>query len=241
MEVIYTILIVMIVLIALYYILSYIFQKSTQLTSLKSGTLSQTISSSKLPNSNNSSNYAFSTWFYVDDWNYRYSETKVLLDREASGSSPNDTGVGACPKIYLGPRENDIYIEVATFSQNDGTPQDTHVSQVRNFPLQKWVNLIISLYGRTLDIYIDGKLVQSDILSGVAKPCTDADVKVTPNGGFQGYTSNFKYWSHAVNPQEAYNIYKDGFGGGSLGNIFNKYRVKVAFLEDNKEEASFEI
>ena len=44
----------------------------------------------------------------------------------------------------------------------------------------------------------------------------------------------------AKNPQEAYNIYKSG-KGGSIGNIFNKYRIKVAFLDDNVEKGSFEI
>ena len=54
-----------------------------------------------------------------------------------------------------------------------------------NVPLQKWVNLIISLYGRTLDVYIDGKLVRTCVLPGVAQVNPDADILVTPMGGFQ--------------------------------------------------------
>ena len=34
--------------------------------------------------------------------------------------------------------------------------------------MQKWVNLIISVYGRTLDIYLDGKLTQTCVLPGPA-------------------------------------------------------------------------
>ena len=79
----------------------------------------------------------------------------------------------------------------------------THQCVVKNFPLQKWVNLIVSVYGRTLDIYIDGKLVRTCILPGVAKVNAKANIVVTPNGGFNGWTSNFKYWAHASNPQEA--------------------------------------
>ena len=170
MELLYTILIVVVVLIALYFILGWLFQKSTKLTSMQSGTKKQHISSSKLPNNNNSSNYAYSTWFYVEDWNYRYGEKKSLLER--GGDTP-------CPNIYLGERENDIHIQIATFSSDDSNNQiATHVSTVRNFPLQKWVNLTISLYGRTLDIYIDGKLVQSDIIDGVAKPCNDNPLEI---------------------------------------------------------------
>jgi len=116
-----------------------------------------------------------------------------------------------------------------------------HKCSITNFPLQSWVNLIISLYGRTLDMYVDGKLVRTCVLPGVAKVNPDADISVTPGGGFSGWTSNFEYWDDATNPQQAYNIYKSGFGGSAIGSLFNKYRIKVSFLEDNQEQSSFEI
>jgi hypothetical protein len=75
----------------------------------------------------------------------------------------------------------------------------------------------------------------------VAKVNPDTNILVTPAGGFNGWTTNFQYWSAASNPQEAYNIYKGGFGGSALGNIFNKFRIKVSFLADNQERTSFEI
>ena len=67
-------------------------------------------------------------------------------------------------------------------------------------------------------------------------------VTICPNGGFSGYISNFQYIANAINPTQAYNIYKAGYGGGSsVGNFFDKYRVKVAFVENNKEVNSFEL
>ena len=101
--------------------------------------------------------------------------------------------------------------------------------------------MIISLYGRSLDVYLDGKLVKTCVLPGPAKVYANQPVYVTPAGGFSGFTSNIRYWTTAKNPQEAYNIYKEGYGGSSLGNLFNKYRIKVAFLDDNVEKGSFEI
>ena len=44
-----------------------------------------------------------------------------------------------------------------------------------------------------------------------------------------------------MNPQQAYNIYKKGYGGGGLGGMMDKYKVKVSYLVDNKEKSSFEI
>jgi len=221
MEIVKTVLIILVVLVVLYLILTVFFKASTSLTTMQEGDVSQTIDASTLPNNNNTSNYTYSMWFYVQDWNYRFG-------------------------IVLGAVENNIIVSVSCYPQNQttGTVTDTsivHKCSITNFPLQSWVNLIISLYGRTLDMYVDGKLVRTCVLPGVAKVNPDADISVTPGGGFSGWTSNFEYWDDATNPQQAYNIYKSGFGGSAIGSLFNKYRIKVSFLEDNQEQSSFEI
>ena len=92
-----------------------------------------------------------------------------------------------------------------------------------------------------LDVYIDGKLVRTCVLPGVAKIDSNADVYITPNGGFSGWTSNLQYFANPLNPQEAYNIYKKGYGSSGLSGIFDKYKIKIAYLVDNKEEGSIEI
>ena len=365
MALIQTVLIAVVVLIILYFIINWLFVGSTQLTNMANGNEKQTILASTLKNNNNSSNYTYSTWFYVNDWNYRFGEPKILLGRLDANNNPS-------PSITFDAMENNITVSVSCYQHSTGsgtgsgsgsgsegfTSMDsatsvcgsndsilastasvacinslwqqagctpnlvatsdpttlmdsntkrpfplytstlaqlkaimptaaqnkeicyppttagsaasltgsqmgsaasqmgsaqaplesqssdnsmTHQCVMKNFPLQKWVNLLISVYGRTLDIYIDGKLVRTCILPGVAKVNASSNIVVTPNGGFSGWTSNFQYWDHATNPQEAYNIYKNGFGGSILGNLFNKYRIKFAFVKDNKEVSSIEI
>ena len=239
MELIQTVLTVVVVLVVLYFIINWLFSKSTQLTRMANGNEKQTILASTIKNNSNSSNYTYSTWFYVNDWNYRFGEPKVLLGRL-------DDDNNASPSIVFDAMENNITISVSCYPQSQTTGLTSnksivHQCNVKNFPLQKWVNLIISLYGRTLDVYIDGKLVRTCVLPGVAKVSTKSDIVVTPNGGFNGWTSNFMYFDQSTNPQEAYNIYKGGFGGSLLGNMFNKYRIKFSFLTDNKEVSSIEI
>ena len=239
LDILKTVLIVLVVLVVLYLVLNYFFQSSTTLTTMQAASTKQKIDSSTLPNNNNTSNYTYSMWFYVDDWNQRFGEEKTLLTR------PNGDGPASI-SVVLGAMENDIKISVACYPQNKdtgvvGNNSIVHKCSVKNFPLQSWVNLIVSLYGRTLDVYIDGKLVRTCVLPGVAKVNSEADIIVTPDGGFAGHTAHFEYWDDASNPQQAYNIYKSGFGGSIVGNLFNKYRVKVSFLEDNREQGSFEI
>jgi hypothetical protein len=235
MEIIQIVLIVILVIVIIYVIM-WFFAKSTQLTRMSNGNVQQIILASTLSNSKNSNNYTYSTWFYINDWNYRFGEPKIILGRLDKDNNPG-------PSITLDAMENNLNVAVACYpvSNSASASPQIHQCNVSNIPLQKWVNLIVSLYGRTLDLYLDGKLVRTCVLPGVAKVNPDTNILVTPAGGFNGWTTNFQYWPFASNPQEAYNIYKSGFGGSTLGNIFNKFRIKVSFLTDNQERSSFEI
>jgi hypothetical protein len=228
------IIVIVIIIIVLIYILLWLFSKSTQLTKMADGTIQQIVLASTLPNNKHSSNYTYSTWIYVNDWNYRFGEPKIILGRLDKDNNP-------CPSITLGAMENNLTVAVACYQTAKSKSMKTHQCTIRNVPLQKWVNLIVSLFGRTLDLYLDGKLVRTCVLPGVAKADPASNILITPNGGFNGWTTNFQYWPNASNPQQAFNIYRGGFGGSILGNIFNKFRIKISLLTDNKESSSVEI
>jgi hypothetical protein len=78
-------------------------------------------------------------------------------------------------------------------------------------------------------------------MDGVPKIVPGSSVKITPNGGFSGWTASFKYWPESVNPQKAWDIYKEGYGGSWLGNLFGKYSLKVSVVEGDTEETSITI
>jgi len=236
------ILLIVFIVVLLFIVISYVLKDASTLSGLVDGKTMQTISASSLDTSNTTgttSNFSYSIWFFVDDWNYRYGEPKVIFGRMANSSGP-------CPTVILGALENnvnislEVYPGVDTISQTGSTASTVHQCNVSNVPLQKWVNLLISAYGRSLDVYIDGKLVRTCVLPGVAKIDGSADIYVTPNGGFSGWTSTFQYWAHSTDPQTAWNIYKKGYGGSWLSNL-GKYSVKVSLMEGDTEDASFEI
>jgi len=180
----------------------------------------------------NASNFAYSVWFYIDDWSYRYGEPKIILGRLDADLKPS-------PSIVLGAIENNVKIETTVYPSAQSNSGSTHTCNVANVPIQRWVNLIVSLYGRTLDVYIDGKLVRTCVLPGVAKIANNAPVYITPLGGFSGYTSNVHYYGDAVNPQQAYNIYRAGYGGSGIGGF--PYEIQVSYLKDGEEQGSFTI
>ena len=177
-------------------------------------------------------NFTYSVWVYVSNWNP--GAPKVIFQRSCGSSF--------CPKMAFDPNMNNVTITLATYPPTGGDAVEA-TCQIENVPLQAWTNLIMVLNGQALDCYLDGKLVRTCLMPGVPKVAAAGDLILTPNGNsFQGYTGNFQYFNRAVNPREAYAIYREGFGGSNwLSNLFNKYRIKLAFMKDNQEVNSFEI
>lgn len=268
------ILLIIVLIVLLYVVIKYVISDVNTLTSsIQAGTQMQTISASKLPSSGSgpqASNFSYSMWFYVQDWNYKYGDLKVLFGRMGSGvgtsssstsssaasacltsSSPASSssssstdisifGSNPCPLVTLGALTNELKVHLSVFSPNSKETVP-FTCQVANVPIQKWVNLTISVYGRSLDIYIDGKLVKTCVLPGLANINSNADVYITPSGGFAGWTSKFQYYPNATDPQTAFNIYQAGYGASVLSSIFGNYQIQVAFLENGNQTSSITI
>ena len=83
------------------------------------------------------------------------------------------------------------------------------ICKAKMIPLQKWVNVIVSVYNQVVDIYIDGQLTSSCVLKGFPDIST-ADVNITPDGGFSGNISRVKFMNTAMTVQQARSIYYDG-------------------------------
>lgn len=238
-----SIIVFVIIVVLLIIVINYVMKDVNTLTALTSAKTSQKIESTDLSTSTtagNSSNFTYSIWFYVDDWNYRYGEPKVIFGRMSSGSGSKEP----CPSVVLGPIQNNVVVSLAVYPGLDDIPEDgtnytIHNCPIANIPIQRWVNVLMSVYGRTLDLYVDGKLVRTCILPGVAKIDSTAPVYITPNGGFSGWTSKFQYWSDSCEPQKAWNIYRAGYGGSLLGELFGKYSVKVSLMEGDVEDSSW--
>jgi hypothetical protein len=299
---IFTILFIIVLIVLLFVILRYTTTDTSILTTLSSATVQQTVSANKLTHTDegaSSNNFSYSIWFYVNDWNYKYGEPKVVFGRmggtgggvgkatqlqcpppnatnegdqtttpapvtsgtttspasvpgsssttgsvtsSSSNSVPGTSGSNPCPLVALGDVTNDLNISVSVFPGVDAmTSVSTQTCNVPNVPIQRWVNLLISLYGRTLDVYLDGKLVKTCVLAGIAKVNSDADVYVTPTGGFSGWTSKLQYFNKPTDPQTAWNIYRAGYGAGMFSNVFSSYEIKLSVLDNGQETGSLTI
>jgi len=227
-----------------------------------------------------SSNFAYSVWFYINDWNYRYGQAKIIFGRMSQLNSlcdvssyettyedstytteypeeeadadadaeaeaeenPYETepSLGPCPAVILAPIENNILVSLMCFPDStdgaSGTRSVIHTCALSNVPIQKWVNLVISVYGRSMDIYIDGKLSRTCLLPGTANVNNYANVYLTPCGGFNGWTSRLQFYPRPLNPQDVWNIYVQGYKNAL--SLFGSLEVQVTVKQNGAEQKS---
>lgn len=217
---------------------------------IKDAQTGETISKDDL-DASSTNNCAYSLWFFVNDYSKSYSSEKQVLHHDGTA------GV----MVNLAANSNDLLVAVK-LTVASGSNDPTHkVCEVKNIPIQKWIHLVVSIHGRTIDIYMNGKLVRSCLAGAVPNinGLSDEEVKIgaatTATGdistildtttsvnvvtGWSGYFAKFEYYPEAVDPQTVYYLYRAGYGGGSFLDYLNRYQVKVALLDNETEDASF--
>lgn len=220
---------------------------------IKDASDGETISEDDL-GASSSNNSAYSLWFFVNDYSQDYSNEKQVLHHV----TPNTTdGV----MVNLAANTNDLLVAVKLTVAPGSNEPSHHICQVNNIPIQKWIHLVVSIHGRIIDIYMNGKLVRSCLASAVPaiSGLSDNDVKiggatsavqniegllptVSNNDGvpgWSGYFAKFEYYPEAIDPQTVYYLYRAGYGGGSFLDYLNRYQVKVALLDNETEDTSF--
>jgi len=186
----------------------------------------QVFTSDKVPVSLNGSEYSYSFWIFINDWNYKFGSPKPILYRGTQDCRH------ANPSIWLYPTENKLMIRAETYDCDSGVNSPIYgknnqvskslnpvtdpsilgvekVCDIENIPLQRWVHVVVCLWNKTIDVYINGKLTRSCILDGVPK-LNNGNVYVTPNGGYNGLISRLQFYNYALDPQKVYKLYKHG-------------------------------
>tara|TARA_Y100000389_G_scaffold201112_1_gene243052 strand:+ start:16225 stop:17082 length:858 start_codon:yes stop_codon:yes gene_type:complete len=188
----------------------------------------------------------------ADNFNDNYSATSITKnlgtssEQQDGGVVTNTANHEGFPTIHvcLNNHRNDIHIYVRTSKASD----DANIISrfvLKNVPLQKWVNLTITVDNNVFDVYLDGKLHNSfilpDALYTVNHNMDDNRLHLNGNGdnNHNTFLTRIRYIDSAVTTTEAYDIYKDGISSKHSTSLFNKYNLKVSFLEYNQEKSSF--
>lgn len=150
----------------------------------------------------------WSVWLYIDNIGdntnkhrhiFHKGNLNIQNDEDNNGINfPNNA-----PGMYIKPNSNDLLVIVNSFS----TIREDVV--VKGIPLSKWVNIMVRVQGRNVDIYVNGMIVTRHILKHVMKQ-NYGDVYINYNGGFSGFISDLRYFNYAINIPEINSIMRRG-------------------------------
>jgi hypothetical protein len=214
---------VIVILLLLYVIFKALTTNYTTLGTMQKWSTETVLTDTSLPNSFKA-NSAISVWFYIKTW---VNGARVIEMQNAGGT--------AHFKVQFKAATNTI--QIFPRSGISVTGEDCEISE---FPLQKWVNLIISFNGSAMDVYVDGKLVKSCVVNNGSKIQETKKIILGDKSKIEdvGFITNVKLKATPIAPQEAWDIYSEGFGGSPWSDLLNKYKVKLSFIVDNQEQTS---
>jgi len=162
--------------------------------------------------------YSYGLWLYVNTWS---TSTKTIFRRQNT-SSYNDI------RLYLDATTPTLKCDFYT----DNTSYPETVNITTNFPIQKWVHIIVSVDNKIVDTYLDGKLITSQQLNGTPY-VSEGNIYL---GKFDAYMANFQNWNSAMDPQTAWKTYMSGNGGNAISKMFKSYGLDFSLKKDNVEQ-----
>jgi len=185
--------------------------------------------------------FSISTWIYIADWSVGKGLNKPFL--AVSGGNDFATII-----MYIGKNTTKLGVrvsnEINTTQKYKLTPaelnQIRHISSGSNNPsysdeiidkcdietvdMQRWVNITLVLNGKTVDVYIDGKMSRSCVLNGVflVAPGTFS-VSLGSAYGFGGLIGKTQVSDFAYSPDQVYKIYQSGPNDTSIWTKIKSY------------------
>jgi hypothetical protein len=161
--------------------------------------------------------FTWSVWIFIESSTFNSSDHRYKhifhkgTDKQHRDDGGKNNGTyypNNAPGLYIdqGPTgmSNDLLLKMNTYDDIEDNITITGV------PLNKWVNVIIRLNKQNqMDVYINGTLTKRHMLSGIGKQNYE-DVFLSMNGGFNGYTSELRYFNSAIGTTQIYDLVSNG-------------------------------
>jgi hypothetical protein len=145
---------------------------------------------------------------------------------QATGTAP--TSAGSTPTSTTPPNAGsttgnlpslaarDLTTMFAPLAMDDDLVTTPPMCDLPEIDLQRWVMVTVVLTGRTIDVYLDGKLARSCVMGSYYKvDPTGVTANICDRGGFDGYIAGMSVANYAMNPDEIYRAYTSGPEGAS--------------------------
>jgi hypothetical protein len=162
-------------------------------------------------NEKNGIEFSWSLWMFLDDNAVSNGNTNIHIFHKGDSHTTGDLHKIAAPGLYLDGQNNNLLVTMNT--HNSGKDDDKlEKIEVSGVPMNKWVNIIIRVKNRRVDVYINGTIKRSVELDGVPKQ-NYGEIFIAQNTSpsLQGSKlSNLRYHDHALNVYDIQKLVQSG-------------------------------
>lgn len=219
MNTVLIIFLVLVIIIAIYITIQmynpfYLIKKSTSLNNIDKKTYVSTpqIVAVETLDNPGSVRYFYEGWFYINE-NPAANTDNILFNR---GKGFVVTLNGSTLNIHVNVGTNKVNNTTGVLDTSDLTPLAT----VKNFPFQKWTQLVINVDGAMIDVYIDGKFV-SNAKNTIPIEVNKSDSINYGNQYTMGNVTRFRRPATNINPQGVWSSFM--FGSGQRTSISDRH------------------
>ena len=181
-----------------------------------------------------SSRFCFSSWVYIEELKNGTDAITNLFRVENE-----NTAAGSEENIFFSLYCNDtasLHYKIRTKDASAETLVDNEI--MTNFPLQKWVCVMVSVDNKIVDLYIDGKLVRSQQLSDQPTDTNDAYMIKFAND-VKGYLAKLERYAEPMDPGTAWSKYMEGNGGNYFSRLLSSYGARFTLTKDDLDMKQF--
>jgi hypothetical protein len=138
-------------------------------------------------------------------------------------------------KTYAFTADSSSMTVSTTETIDSNTPCD-----VMDIDLQRWMNVTVSVNGRIMDVYLDGKLARSCIMPNAQYFSNNGAqlIMLCPSAKtFSGYISGVMYSNYALTPDVIYGRYQAGpyFSSSFLDYLMEKLGIRISYTGTTDE------
>jgi len=155
---------------------------------------------------NNGIEFSWSVWLFVEQLKQDGKFKHIFHKGNDGFSGGNSDGMSMpnnAPGLYLDKNTNNLVVIMNTYNNI------TEKVNIKDIPLNKWINVIIRVEGDKMDTYINDTIVNRHKFNSVPKQ-NYGDVYVNMNGGFDGLLSDLWYHDYGLSIREILAIAEKG-------------------------------
>ena len=160
--------------------------------------------------------FTWSTWVFIDNATSGNNNNPKRIFSKGGDSETGEPFAMNSPGLYLydgtTSNTNALTVAMTTFDDSGSATTSGNIETIiiKNVPIQKWVNIIIRVQNRTIDIYVNGVLSARDNLTQVIKQ-NYGDIFVGDDAnGMNGFISSLRYFDHGIGNMKIEEIIQQG-------------------------------